>query len=76
MVSNFILLSHNAVRELKEGLLDQIRGIIDALDRRLQAEIRQLMIDVMLRVFMMMTLFLLTLIAVLCLLPLQASQDA
>jgi len=75
MTSSFILLSHSAVRELKEGLWNQLRGIVDVVDKRLQAETRQLMLDVMLRAFMMMIVFMLTLIAFLCLLPLQASLE-
>lgn len=74
MTSSFILLSRNAVREL-EGFWDQIRGIIDVVDKKLQAETRQLMFEVMLRVFIMMIVFMLTLIAFLCLLPLQASLE-
>jgi hypothetical protein len=75
MASSFILLSHNAVRELMEALWDPMRVIIDVVDKRLQTETRQLMFGMMLRAFMMTTVFMLTLIAFLCLLPLHASLD-
>ena len=68
-ISNLILVPHNSLRELKEGL----RGIMEAVEKRLQAETRQLMLDVMLRAFMMMTIFMLTLIVFLFVLPLQVS---
>lgn len=74
VVSNFVLVSHNALRELKGGLREQIRGIMEVVETRLQAETHKLMFDVMLRAFMMMSVFMLTLIAFLFLLPLQASQ--
>jgi hypothetical protein len=74
VLSNFVLVSHNSLRELKEGLREQIRGIMEVVDKRLQAETRQLMLDVMLRAFTMMTIFMLTLIAFLFLLPLQVQQ--
>jgi len=73
--SSFIMLSRNAVRALKEGFSDQIRGFIDVVDKKLHTETRQLMFEVMLRVFIMMIIFMLTLIAFLCLLPLQASLE-
>lgn len=75
MTTSFLFLSHNAVRELKEVLWDQMRGIIDVVEKRLQAETRRVMLDAMIRAFMMMTVFMLTLIALLCLLPLQVSLD-
>lgn len=75
MTMSFLFLSHNAVRELKEVLWDQMRGIIDVVEKRLQAETRRVMLDAMIRAFMMMTVYMLTLIALLCLLPLQVSLD-
>lgn len=75
MASSYFFLSHNTVRELNEVLWDQMRGIIDVVEKRLQAETRRVMLDAMIRALMMITVFMLTLIALLCLLPLQVSLD-
>ncbi|XP_024357284.1 uncharacterized protein [Physcomitrium patens] len=73
VISNFVLLSHNAARDLKEGLWDHVRGAIEVLDKRTQTETHKLMKEFMHRMLMMMALFMLSLIIFLSLLPLQVS---
>ncbi|KAG0555337.1 hypothetical protein KC19_12G162100 [Ceratodon purpureus] len=74
--SNFVVISHNSLRELKAGLREQMRVVMDVVEKRLQAETRQLMLDLMVRALTMMSIFMLTLIGFLILLPLQVSRGA